>query len=174
MEHALSPSSSGRQTWWATGCAVSCAVFLAVGEILQHGFDMQPCSWCVLQRLVFLLVGICCALAAFASSVRWLRVGLAGLASVLSLSGLAAAIHQQTVASKSASCLLTLADRIVMSLSLHELAPWMFMPTAPCNEANVPLLGVPFAVWSGLAFALLAVTSGWVGWRSVTGERAQR
>lgn len=135
---------------------------------------MQPCSWCVLQRLVFLLVGIFCALAAFSGRVRWLRAALAGLASMLSLSGLAAAVYQQTVASKSASCLLTLADRIVMSLSLHEIAPWMFMPTAPCNEANVPLLGVPFAVWSGLAFALLALTSGWIAWRSLTRAPAQR
>jgi disulfide bond formation protein DsbB len=158
------------QTWLAAGCAVACFGLLAIGEILQHGFGMQPCSWCVLQRLVFLLVGISCAAAALAGRMRWLRTATAGLGGVLSVAGFGAAVYQQTVASKSASCLLTLADRIVMALSLHELAPWMFMPTAPCNEANAPLLGIPFAIWSATAFAGLALASASIAFRSASGR----
>ena len=139
------------------GASIACAGLLAVGVVLQHGFGMQPCSWCVLQRFVFLLVGVACALAAWSPGGKRARRAFASLGALLSVAGLAAALYQQFVASKSASCAMTLADRIVMQLSLHEIAPWMFMPTAPCNEANVALLGVPFAVWSATAFLLLGL-----------------
>lgn len=138
----------------AAGAAV-CAALLAIGEVMQHVFGMQPCSWCVLQRLIFLLVGLCCAVGALAARSGHLRLAAILLADALSAAGLAAALYQQLVASKSASCLMTLADRIVMALSLHEIAPWMFMPTAPCNEANLPLFGLPFALWSAAGFVLI-------------------
>jgi len=136
------------------GCALFCAAALAIGVVLQHVFDMQPCSWCVLQRLVFLAIGVACAIGA-AVRARGPRLVVILGADALSAAGLAAALYQQFVASQSASCATSFADRVVMSLSLHELAPWMFMPNAPCNEANVPLLGVPFAIWSAMAFMLL-------------------
>jgi len=140
------------------GASIACAGLLALGVVLQHVYGMQPCSWCVLQRFVFLLVGVACALAAWnPGGGRWTRLAFSSLGALLCVAGLAAALHQQFVASKSASCAMTLADRIVMQLSLHEIAPWMFMPTAPCNEANVALLGVPFAVWSATAFVMLGL-----------------
>ena len=138
----------------AVGAAV-CAALLAIGEVMQHVFGMQPCSWCVLQRLIFLLAGLCCAVGALAVRFGLLRLAAIVLADALAAAGLVTALYQQLVASKSASCLMTLADRIVMALSLHEIAPWMFMPTAPCNEANMPLFGLPFALWSAAGFVLI-------------------
>ena len=37
-------------------CVAIAAVALAL--VSQHVFDMQPCPWCVLQRLVFVLVAL--------------------------------------------------------------------------------------------------------------------
>jgi disulfide bond formation protein DsbB len=51
---------------------------------------------------------------------------------------------------------LTLADRIVQATTLDVRLPLLFSATANCDEANVPLLGVPFAVWSMLIFAFIA------------------
>ena len=31
---------------------------VAVALVSQHVFDMQPCPWCVLQRLVFVLIAL--------------------------------------------------------------------------------------------------------------------
>lgn len=141
-------------------CAVFCAVLLALGLVLQHVFDMQPCAWCVLQRLLFLLVGLACAAGAWVLRSRGARVGAALLAEAFAAAGLAAALYQHLVASRSDSCVLTLADRIVMALSLHEIAPSMFLATASCADANLPLLGVPFALWSAAAFVLLMLGAG--------------
>ena len=153
-----------------TAAALFCFALLALALLLQHRFNMQPCSWCVLQRLVYLATGGACALAAWSPGGRWVRTAGALLAGLLSIGGLAAALQQHFVAARSSSCAMTLADRIVMQLSLHELAPWMFMPTAPCSEANLPLAGVPFALWSAAAFLLLAAACAWVLW-SVAARR---
>ena len=72
------------------------------------------------------------------------------------LGGLWAALHQQFVASQSQSCAFTFADRTLMKLRLDESLPWLFEATASCSEANVPLLGLPFALWSAALFVLLA------------------
>ncbi len=129
---------------------------VAAAVLLQHLADMQPCIWCVLQRLIYLLVGAAALLALASRAVLARRLGsVAGIA--FALAGLAAALWQQFVASKSQSCNLTLADRIIRGLSLDELMPWMFKATAYCDEANIPLLGVPFALWSAALFCVLAV-----------------
>ena len=52
---------------------------------------------------------------------------------------------------------LTLADRILESLGLLELAPEVFMPMASCADAAVDLLGVPYAFWSLALFALVGL-----------------
>ncbi|GAA4408276.1 disulfide bond formation protein B [Quisquiliibacterium transsilvanicum] len=141
-------------------CACFCAAALALGQVAQHAFDMQPCAWCVLQRLIFLLAGISCALGAWVLRSRAGRLVAALTADLLVSAGLAAALYQHFVASRTDSCALTLADRLVMALSLPELAPSMFLATASCAEANLPLLGIPFALWSAAAFLLLAAALG--------------
>ncbi len=135
---------------------------LAVGAVgialvLQHRFGIEPCAWCTFQRLLFLLFG---AFAALGWLVRRSRGALAGasvLAAVAALGGLWAALHQQFVAAQSLSCAFTFADRALMKLRLDETLPWLFEATASCRDANAPLLGIPFALWSATLFVVLAL-----------------
>lgn len=128
----------------------------AVGLALatQHLWDMQPCPWCVLQRLIFVLVGCAAGL-----GLLWpTRAGAwtAVLAvSVLATLGAGAALWQHFVAAASASCNLTLADRIMSGLQLDALLPGVFAATASCADAKVNLAGVPYEFWSLGLFLLL-------------------
>ena len=79
-------------------------------------------------------------------------VGTLGL--LLAAIGLAAALWQQFVAAQSASCNLTLADRIVNATGLNALIPSVFEARASCADAAVSLLGVPYALWAGSLFVL--------------------
>ncbi len=139
-------SARSRLAWLLAIAALSFGA-VAVALVTQHAFDMQPCSWCVLQRLVFLVAGAI-ALAGLAwrspSAQRALPLVLLLVCSI----GVAAALWQHFVAAASPSCNLTLADRIVSGLRLDTLVPWVFQPTASCAEASVELLGVPYAFWS--------------------------
>ncbi len=138
--------------------AAACVAAVAAALVAQHGFDMQPCPWCILQRVIYLALAAVCVLAAALPS-RALRVALSGLALVLTLLGAASAIYQHVVAAKLASCNLTLADKIITALGIESLLPELFQVTATCADAAVSALGVPFEYWSLALFALLALVA---------------
>ena len=150
--------------WFA---AVALVSFAAVGAALvtQHVFDMQPCPWCVLQRAIFVAIAV-------AGVIGWLwraaagRLIAGGLVLALALAGVAAAMWQHFQAAASASCNLTLADKIITALKLDSLLPDVFLATANCADAAVNLLGVPYDFWSLGLFALLALAA----LRAVTGS----
>ena len=146
---------STQATRLLAACAVASVAILALALALQYGFGKQPCAWCVLQRLVFVLIAVVCTLGALLPRVRVAQMAAAIAADALAACGAAAALYLHFVASKSESCALTFADQVIMALDLHETVPWMFFADAPCNEANMPFLGVPFALWSFAGFAVV-------------------
>ena len=132
---------------------------VAAALVAQYQFDMQPCVWCVLQRLIYLVVGVLALVGAFFDNR--VRRGAIGLALLVAVSGIGSALWQQFVAAKSQSCDLTLAERIVTGLHLDRLAPDLFIAYASCADAAVNLVGVPFAIWSCAMFLLLAALLAW-------------
>jgi protein dithiol:quinone oxidoreductase len=132
---------------------------LAAALLSQHLFGMEPCPWCVLQRLIFVAIALACGLGLMWRAVAG-RIVAALLVLLLSLSGVASALWLHFVASKSQSCNLTLADRIITALRLDTLLADVFSPRASCADAAVDLLGVPYTFWSlalFLFFAAMAV-----------------
>ena len=133
--------------------AIVCLAAVGAALVSQHLFDMQPCPWCVLQRLIFVAIAIVCLIGA-AVPARAGRVGAGALAGLLSLSGIAAALWQHFKAAASASCNLTLADKIISALQLDSLLPDVFAPRASCADAAVSLFGIPYDFWSLALFVL--------------------
>ena len=136
------------------------AVVVGLGSLgmalwLQHQKDMLPCAWCVLQRLETIVAVFFARRAALTAGV-WRRL-FAGVGILTALAGLASALWQHFYAANDLSCALTLADRIVGSLGLDSRWPAVFQAQAMCNEANLPWLGVPFALWGALLFVTLTV-----------------
>ena len=129
---------------------------VAAALFTQHALGMQPCPWCVLQRLIFLAIA--------AAALLGLAVPRIGSALMLALAncGIAAALYQHFVAAASASCNLTFADRVISTLTLDELAPAVFMATASCADAKVNLMGVPYEFWSLALFVVLEAAALWV------------
>ena len=128
----------------------------AVGAALvsQHVFDMQPCPWCVLQRLVFVALALA-ALPALISRSRTANRLSAVLVVLLAVCGAAAALWQHFVAASTNSCKLSLADRIVSGLGLDSLWPQVFAAYATCADAAVSLLGLPYEAFSLALFVTL-------------------
>jgi disulfide bond formation protein DsbB len=129
---------------------------LGAALVSQHVFDMQPCPWCVLQRLIFVVLAFAALLGLLWTSRSGRRTS-AALGIVLAALGVAAALWQHAVAAKSASCNLTLADRIVSGLQLDALLPSVFAATASCADAAAPLFGLPYEYWSLALFGLLGL-----------------
>ena len=132
---------------------------VATALVSQYAFDMQPCAWCVMQRLIFLLIAAVSALA-FCLTRPWMRAALGGIIIVLAGSGVASAIYQHVVAADTTSCRLSLAERIVGgALHLDQLLPSVFEPRVSCSAGATTMLGIPYEFWSLAAFVLLALAS---------------
>ncbi|HNJ83412.1 MAG TPA: disulfide bond formation protein B [Piscinibacter sp.] len=142
-----------------TFVALALLCIAAVGAALftQYAWDMQPCPWCILQRVIFLLIAVLLLLAAYAPG----RVLFAGLGVLAAGAGIAAALYQHFVAAKSTSCNLTLADKIVSGIGLDKLLPAVFEVRASCADAAVDLLHLPYEFWSLGLYVFVAVAALW-------------
>jgi protein dithiol:quinone oxidoreductase len=131
----------------------------ALAVFTQHRWGMDPCAWCIVQRMLFLLIGIVTAVGAAwplrrAGAVHRIAGFIVVLAAVV---GAASAMWQTLYASKAASCQMSLADHLVNASRLDRWIPDLFQVKASCADATAPLLGLPYPLWSLAAFVLIAV-----------------
>jgi protein dithiol:quinone oxidoreductase len=142
-----------------------CIAGVVFALVAQHFWDMQPCPWCIIQRMLYMLLGVVAIVCGVFGGKRT-RMGrtvasgpwkVGSWATVLlSLLGVVVATYQATVAASQVSCNLTAAHKFITATGLDELAPEMFKVRASCADAaNATLLGVPFEVASGILFGIL-------------------
>jgi disulfide bond formation protein DsbB len=125
--------------------------------ISQYVFDMQPCAWCVFQRLLYLIIGVGALLLTLRPRNRvYLSLGAAGIVAT-GIAGLISAVYQEKVAANTFSCAQTFADQLMTKSGLDAAVPWLFGIYASCMEARVKLMGIEYAWWSMLMFSLLSV-----------------
>lgn len=136
------------------------AVMLA--HWLQVKYQMLPCTYCILQRYVFLALGVAFAVHAFRTKwdARW-SVGL------LVALGLWFVVRQSwSMFSQEASC-----GRDELAAWLNNL-PWVrslpdwFEVQGGCYLNAAYLLGVPFQVWSAVTLLGLMAGACWVACRT--------
>jgi disulfide bond formation protein DsbB len=129
---------------------------VAAALFTQHGLGMEPCPWCILQRLIFVVIA-----AAALLGLLWRgRAGTwftAALVLALAASGVAAALWQHFVAAVSDSCAQSLAEKVISGVGLDGSLPEIFQPRALCADAAVRLLGLPYEFWSLALFVLLGL-----------------
>ena len=74
---------------------------MAAALVTQHVFDMQPCPWCVLQRLIFVGIALVALLGPGLAPRASVQMRSALLMLALGLCGVAAALWQHFVAAVS-------------------------------------------------------------------------
>jgi len=149
-------TTSQPKTALLLGIGVLSVAAVAAALVTQHVFDMQPCPWCVLQRLIFVGIALAALLGLVWRSTLGQRVSVVSVV-LLGLCGVAAALWQHFVAAASASCNLTLAERFISGLSLDALLPEIFQPRASCADGAATLLGVPYEFYSLALFILISI-----------------
>ena len=133
--------------------ALFCFGAVGVALISQHAFDMPPCAWCVMQRLIYLVIGVVALVGGFGGGRALTRV-CGALAALLGLAGVVAAWYQYSVAAKMLSCDQTFADRFERRRP-DAAVPWLFGIYATCMDAVVSVLGVEYALWSLALFVVV-------------------
>ena len=128
--------------------ALLCLAAVSIALVSQHVFGMQPCAWCVLQRLIFLAIAAICIGGLLLGRHRAVVHRIAALlALALSVGGALAAWYQYTVAANLFSCDMTFADRLMVNSGLDAHLPWLFGIFASCMDARVDLFGLEYALW---------------------------
>jgi len=140
--------------------ALACIAAVAIALVSQYVFDMQPCAWCVLQRLIFLAIALACWLGIWGGRLCQCAPRVAAiLVALLAAGGVTAAWYQYTVASNMFSCDMTFADRFIAGAGLDAAIPSLFGIYATCMDARVKLLGIEYALWGLGLFAAIAVVA---------------
>lgn len=140
---------------------IALLAFSGVGIALlsQHVFSIPPCAWCVLQRFIFIVLGLFSLIAGVLRQLGHQRsstlVSLLGLATAVG--GILAAWYQVSVAQHLFSCDQTFADRFITQSGLESGLPWLFGIYASCMDARQPLLGIEYAYWSLALFVILGL-----------------
>ena len=134
---------------------IAAAALGAIGAVLvsQHVFDMQPCPFCVLLRLIVLLIAGLALIGLAWTSTLGRRATTAGIL-LLAAAGVFTTLWQHFIAAASNSCKLSWADRLMTALQLDALLPEIFQPRASCADAVYKILGVYYEFW-GLALCVL-------------------
>ncbi len=130
--------------------------FALVGAALylQHAKDMLPCPLCIIQRYLFLGVGIFSLIGAFAGKVRV----LAGLALLSALGGLGTAgKHLYVIAHPGFSCGIDPMTTVLNKIPTATLLPSVFQADGLCEAVQDTVLGLSVPQWSALWFVLLAL-----------------
>jgi len=120
---------------------------VAIALISQYHYDMPPCAWCVMQRLIYLVVAVLALVGALLPSSTGQRAALI-ICLLLACVGIAAAWYQHNVAAQLLSCDMTFADRFMVGIGLEAAFPLLFGIYATCMDAAVMVLGMEYAVWS--------------------------
>lgn len=136
--------------------AILALVAVGIALTTQHVLGMQPCVWCVFQRLVCILIAFA-ALIGVIFTNRPMQVISALLVVGFSIVGVSAAVAQHNAVLAQDSCALSIADKIITWTGLDMSMPAVFEPQATCVDAAASLLGVPYEFWTLLLFVFLGL-----------------
>jgi disulfide bond formation protein DsbB len=135
--------------------------FALVGAALylQHAKDMLPCPLCVIQRYLFLAVGICSLLGAFAGKIK----AGAALALLGALGGLGVVgKHLYVLAHPGFSCGIDPMETALNKIPTATMLPWLFRAEGLCENALDTLFGLSIPQWSAVWFTILTLSLAWV------------
>lgn len=147
-----------RAPGWLAAVAATALAAVGVALFTQYRMDMMPCAWCVLQRLVFVVIALAALVGVVLPSLAGRKLG-AALVGMLALCGLAAAAFQHFVAAESSSCAMSLADRLMGFTGLDARFPQVFAAYASCADAKVDLFGLPYETYSAVLFVGMALVA---------------
>lgn len=130
-------------------------LFTAVGTQLLMG--LQPCAWCVIQRMCLLGVSSVSLAGLIARALKKPTWPFASTGALICILGALAAGWQWGYASHMATCTQSMADRFILWTALDLKFPTLFEVRAACADASSPLLGIPYPAWSLTLFLGLLV-----------------
>lgn len=142
---------------------------IAVALYLQHIMELRPCPLCVIQRYLFLAIGVFALVGAIGGKVRaWTILALLAAFGGLGVVGK----HLYVIANPGFSCGIDPMETMLNKIPTAEYLPWLFRADGLCEGATDAILGLAIPQWSAVWFVVLTVLLGWVLVRALRGKQA--
>jgi disulfide bond formation protein DsbB len=143
--------------WIYIATAVAAIGLIAAALFMQHVVGLNPCPLCIFQRIAFLMLAICAAVAAWRvprpSSARF---GVAAILFALIGAGIAAWHLRLKSMPELLSCGPGL-GAMLENFPLTQILPRILRGSGDCADATAVLFGVSLAAWSMAGFLVLTL-----------------
>ncbi|MFS2005809.1 disulfide bond formation protein B [Duganella sp. CT11-25] len=138
--------------------AIGAFGLIGVALYLQHGLDMLPCPLCVIQRYLFIAIGVAALIGAYTNP----KIG-AGVGLLAALGGLyTAGKHLYVLAHPGLSCGIDPVETFLNKIPTATYLPFLFRADGLCEDALAPWFGLSIPQWSFLWFGLFTLSLGWL------------
>ncbi|UGQ46265.1 disulfide bond formation protein B [Massilia endophytica] len=132
---------------------------IGVALYLQHAMNMLPCPLCVIQRYLFIAIGIGALIGAFSQKPK---LG-AGIGLLAALGGLGVVgKHLYVLAHPGLSCGIDPLETALNKIPTATALPFLFQADGLCENATDALFGLSIPQWSAVWFGILTLTLIWV------------
>jgi len=136
--------------------ALLCFSLIGAALYLQLVKNMLPCPLCVIQRYLFIFIGIFCLLAA--SAPAGLQKIMSALAALTSLGGIGVAAHHVYIlANPQLSCGIDPLETGLNKIFLANWWPTLFRADGLCDTPYEPTLGLSIPAWALLWFGIFGL-----------------
>ncbi|MFM9881637.1 MAG: disulfide bond formation protein B [Burkholderiales bacterium] len=140
-----------------------CIAVLGAALYLQYAHNLDPCPWCIVQRILFVLIAL---IALIAALHRPQGIGVTAYGTVIglvSITGIAAAtyhIYLQRDPARAAKCAGSFVERLLDQSALGRIIPPLFQYDGPCTLKPWAMFGLSIPEWSLIAFVLVLIAVG--------------
>ena len=139
--------------------AIAAAAFALIGAALylQHVEQLYPCPLCILQRYLFIAIGVF----ALAGAIMKKPLAPTALACASALGGLGVVgRHLWVIAHPEVSCGADPLAVAINSLPTATFMPWLFNADGLCGDPTGDILGLSVPQWSAVWFVIFTVALG--------------
>jgi len=137
---------------------LACFALVGFALYLQHVKNLDPCPWCIVQRVGFLTLGLIALTAALHRPGRGGTIFYALLGGATAVAGAAAAGYHawlQSDPKRAAACIGSPVERILDATRIGQWAPPLLQYDGPCTLKAWDFLGLSVPEWSGVWFVIL-------------------
>lgn len=137
-----------------------CAGLLGFALYLQHVKFLDPCPLCIFQRIVFILFGVVCLIAALHNPARWGRRAYPIIGVILSATGIALAARHVWLQRfpESIQCGAGL-EYMLEQFPLTEVFSMVLEGSGECADVLWRFLGLSIPEWTLVVFVLFLLTT---------------
>ena len=148
-----------------------CVAVLGAALYLQHVNNLDPCPWCIVQRILFIVIGLIALVGALHRPQAFGVTAYATVLGVLSMLGIAAAtyhIYLQSDPARAGKCVGSIVERLLDRSGVGSMIPSLLQYDGPCTLKPWALLGLSIPEWSLVSYVMVLIA---VGWGAFMGRR---